>query len=57
MLHRLAATYWRLRRIPRFEAALMAWLAYENPSYSDLDWSGPGGVWCHVIGTYSPGWS
>jgi hypothetical protein len=25
LVQRLAATYWRLRRIPRFEAALMAW--------------------------------
>ena len=25
LIERLAATYWRLRRIPRFEAALMAW--------------------------------
>ena len=25
IVERLAATYWRLRRIPRFEAALMAW--------------------------------
>ena len=25
LVERLVATYWRLRRIPRFEAALMAW--------------------------------
>jgi hypothetical protein len=25
LIERLAATYWRLRRIPRYEAALMAW--------------------------------
>jgi hypothetical protein len=25
LIERLASTYWRLRRIPRFEAALMAW--------------------------------
>src|SRR5262249_12206884 len=25
LITRLAATYWRFRRIPRFEAALMAW--------------------------------
>jgi hypothetical protein len=30
LIERLAATYWRLRRIPRFEAALMAWREHNN---------------------------
>src|SRR5262245_51684283 len=28
LIERLAATCWRLRRIPRFEAALIAWLEH-----------------------------
>jgi hypothetical protein len=30
LIERLAATYWRLRRIPRFEAALMAWREHHD---------------------------
>ena len=30
LIARLAATFWRLRRIPRFEAALMAWLEHNR---------------------------
>ena len=30
LIERLAATYWRLRRIPRFEAALMAWREHKD---------------------------
>jgi hypothetical protein len=30
VIERLAATYWRLRRIPRFEAALMAWREHHD---------------------------
>jgi hypothetical protein len=30
VVERLAATFWRLRRIPRFEAAILAWLEHED---------------------------
>jgi hypothetical protein len=30
LVQRLAATYWRLRRIPRFEAALMPWREHHD---------------------------
>jgi hypothetical protein len=30
LVERLAATYWRLRRIPQFEAALMAWHEHKH---------------------------
>lgn len=30
LVERLAATYWRLRRIPRFEAALLAWREHQD---------------------------
>jgi hypothetical protein len=33
LVERLAATYWRLRRIPRFEAALMAWHEHNEFHY------------------------
>jgi hypothetical protein len=33
LVERLAATFWRLRRIPRFEAILMAW--FENDALYD----------------------
>jgi len=36
LIERLAATYWRLRRIPRFEAALMAWREH-NDFHRDAD--------------------
>ena len=36
LIERLAATYWRLRRIPRFEAALMAWREH-NDFHDDND--------------------
>jgi hypothetical protein len=36
LIERLAATYWRLRRIPRFEAALMAWREH-NDFHRDND--------------------
>jgi len=36
LIERLAATYWRLRRIPRFEAALMAWREH-NDFHGDND--------------------
>ena len=36
LIERLAATYWRLRRIPRFEAALMAWREH-NDFHEDAD--------------------
>ena len=35
LIERLAATYWRLRRIPRFEATLMAWLEH-SVFYNDV---------------------
>ena len=37
LIERLAATYWRLRRIPRFEAALMAWREHDDFGPSELD--------------------
>ena len=49
-LHRVAATYWRLCRIPRFEAALMARLAYDDPNCSNLDWSGRGAYGAKLLG-------
>jgi hypothetical protein len=38
LIERLASTYWRLRRIPRFEATLMAWLEH-RVFYDDADWT------------------
>jgi hypothetical protein len=35
LIERLAATYWRLRRIPRFEAALMAWREHRDFYYDN----------------------
>ena len=35
LIERLAATYWRLRRIPRFEAALMAWREHHDFYYDN----------------------
>jgi hypothetical protein len=35
LIERLAATYWRLRRIPRFEAALMAWREHHDFHYDN----------------------
>ena len=35
LVERLAATYWRLRRIPRFEAALMAWREHDDFYYDN----------------------
>ena len=45
LVERLAATYWRLRRIPRFEAALMAWREHIdfNGDNNRTPHSGP---WC-----------
>jgi hypothetical protein len=36
LVERLAATYWCLRRIPRFEAALLAWCEH-NDFHRDND--------------------
>ena len=43
LIERLAATYWRLRRIPRFEAALMAWREHNdfNGDNNRSPYSGP----------------
>jgi hypothetical protein len=36
VIGRLAATLWRLRRIPRFEAALMALLSFRRRTFQKL---------------------
>ena len=37
LVHRLASLVWRLRRIPTFEAAILAWMAYRQTEIHDTE--------------------